>query len=154
LTSTFCFACRGRGGKDHAAFYDATLADDHGRAYDIPRAVALYERDGGLLWKHVDYPRTDGSRRGRELVLSWIANQGNYEYGFNWVFHQDGTLQMEALLIGIVLPKAVVGGWPVDDNHPPHGRMVAPHIEGVHHQHWFNFVSTWTWTVLPIPFSK
>jgi len=123
----------------HAAFYDATLADDHGRAYEIPRAVALYERDGGLLWKHVDYPRANESRRGRELVLGWIANQGNYEYGFNWVFHQDGTLEMEALLIGIVLPKVVAGGRPVDDDHPPHGRMVAPHIEGVHHQHWFNF---------------
>jgi len=123
----------------HAVFYDATVADDRGRAYDIPRAVALYERDGGLLWKHFDYPRTNESRRGRELVLGWIANQGNYEYGFNWIFHQDGTLQMEALLIGIVLPKVVAGGPRADDDHPSHGRMVAPDIEGVHHQHWFNF---------------
>ena len=36
--------------------------------------VALYERDGGLLWKHYDiYHDKNESRRARNLVLSFIA---------------------------------------------------------------------------------
>jgi hypothetical protein len=38
----------------NATFINAVLADDKGVPYEIPRAIALYERDGGLLWKHYD----------------------------------------------------------------------------------------------------
>jgi primary-amine oxidase len=82
------------------------------------------------------------SRRARDLVLSWFANVGNYEYGFNWIFHQDGTLEMDAQLTGIMAARAVDG----DENHMPghagdggHGHRVAPSVEAVHHQHFFNF---------------
>ena len=118
----------------NAVFVSAVIADDKGVPYEIPNALALYERDGGLLWKHVDYPRVNESRRARELVLTWVGNQGNYEYGFNWIFRQDGTLTVEAVLTGIVLPKGVATAGP--------GRsiaLVAPHLAAVPHQHWFNF---------------
>lgn len=118
----------------NAVFVSAVIADDKGVPYEIPNALALYERDGGLLWKHVDYPRVNESRRARELVLTWVGNQGNYEYGFNWIFRQDGTLTVEAILTGIVLPKGVATtgrGWSIP--------LVAPHLAAVPHQHWFNF---------------
>jgi len=117
-------------------FIDAIVANDAGEAKSIPRALALYERDGGLLWKHADYPESNESRRARQLVLSWIANQGNYEYGFNWVFHQDGTLEMEVLLAGVVLPRAVAAS---DRARYRHGNRMTRQIEAVHHQHWLNF---------------
>src|SRR5262249_19401830 len=92
----------------NATFVDATLADEAGTPFVIPHAVALYERDGGLLWKHFDRDNNSNqSRRSRELVLSWIATVGNYDYGFNWVFHQDGTLEMRVLLTGIMETKGV-----------------------------------------------
>jgi len=72
----------------NSAFFDALFADDQGNAKELSRAVALYERDGGVLWKHADYVTGHNeSRRARQLVLSFFANVGNYEYGFNWVFH-------------------------------------------------------------------
>ncbi len=125
----------------NATLFDAVFAGDTGSAYSVPRAVALYERDGGILWKHVDYiSRRNESRRARELVLSYVANVGNYEYGFDWVFHQDGTLEMEVLLTGIMAAKGVMSdsGSP-EDHESAHGHLVADNVMAVHHQHFFNF---------------
>ena len=72
------------------------------------------------------------------MVLSSFANVGNYEYGFDWIFHQDGTLEMEVLLTGVMSVKGVVADAKHD--HPSvTGHLVAPGIEAVHHQHFFNF---------------
>ncbi|MBI3649510.1 MAG: primary-amine oxidase [Acidobacteria bacterium] len=128
---------------ENATLFNALFAQPDGTATPLPRAVALYERDGGVLWKHVDYTTIpfvhNESRRARELVLSWFANVGNYEYGFNWVFHQDGVLEMEAQLTGIMAAR----GIDEDENHSAHdsahGHKVAPNVEAVHHQHFFNF---------------
>jgi primary-amine oxidase len=125
----------------NATLLPAILATEQGASQTRERVIALYERDGGVLWKHVDYlTNKNESRRARQLVLSIIATLGNYEYGFNWVFHQDGTLEMEALLTGIMSVKGVVAN--AEDNHlhnSRYGHLVAPGIEAVHHQHFFNF---------------
>jgi len=109
--------------------------------FEIPRAVALYERDGGLLWKHYDDKlKRNQSRRARQLVLSWIATVGNYEYGFNWVFHQDGTLEMEVLLSGFVETKALPSTEnPTKPYADLYSHPLAGNLAGVHHQHFFNF---------------
>ena len=120
---------------NNAVFFDAVYGDGAGAPVEIARAVCLYERDGGLLWKHVDpVSGHNESRRGRQLVLGSIANVGNYEYGFNWVFHQDGALEMELLLTGIMQPKGVKGR-----EHDPYAHLVAENVAAVHHQHFFNF---------------
>lgn len=120
----------------NAQFLHATFADERGVPFEIPRAVALYERDGGLLWKHVDEKtEINQSRRARDLVLAFITTVGNYEYGFNWIFHQDGTLEMDVQLTGIMEPKALSAA----DKPDPYGHLVTPDIEAVSHQHFFNF---------------
>lgn len=126
----------------NAQFFDAVFADERGNAFDVPRAVALYERDGGLLWKHVDeMTQQNESRRARELVLGWIATVGNYEYAFNWVFRQDGTLSMEIALTGIMEPKAVTDARQTAILHgqPAYGGLVSKNIVAPNHQHFFNF---------------
>jgi primary-amine oxidase len=128
---------------ENATLFNAVFAQENGSAVPLPRAVALYERDGGVLWKHVDYTSLpfvhNESRRARQLVLSWFANVGNYEYGFNWIFHQDGMLEMEAQLTGIMAARGIAE----DENHTAHeaahAHKVAPQVEAVHHQHFFNF---------------
>jgi len=126
----------------NATFFDATLADESGVPLVVPRAVALYEKDGGLLWKHFDRDNNhNNSRRARELVLSWIATVGNYDYGFNWIFHQDGTLEMRVLLTGIMETKGVDLAS-VSHNPAPemaYGHLVDRNLLAVHHQHFFNF---------------
>ena len=127
----------------HARFFDAVFADDLGKPITLPRAVALYERDGGLLWKHFEYySNSNDSRRARELVLFSIVTIGNYDYGMSWIFRQDGTLEMQAVLSGIMLTKGVHSKTASHDGKEHEGRfwhLVAPNVAAVHHQHFFNF---------------
>ena len=59
---------------------------------------------------------------------------GNYEYGFFWYFYQDGTIQMEVKLTGIINTAAVAEG-----ETPKYGTLVAPQLNAHVHQHFFNF---------------
>src|SRR5579872_3745270 len=113
----------------NCSVFDAVVSDETGEPRSIPHAVALYERDAGILWKH-----GDNTRRSRELVLSFLSEAGNYEYGFDWIFHQDGTLEMRVALTGIMAVKGVADGA-----HDPYGHPVAKNLEAPHHQHFFTF---------------
>ena len=114
---------------ENCSLFDAVVADEAGEPHRIPGAIALYERDAGVLWKHAD-----NVRRSRELVLSYFSQPGNYEYGFDWIFHQDGTLEMRVSLTGIMAAKAVADGA-----HDPYGHPVAKNLVAPHHQHFFTF---------------
>ena len=68
------------------------------------RCPASTEEDQGILGKarcDVRAGHTEVRRR-RRLVVSWVATTGNYEYGFFWYLHQDGTIESEAKLTGIL----------------------------------------------------
>ncbi|HMY75979.1 MAG TPA: primary-amine oxidase, partial [Blastocatellia bacterium] len=124
---------------DNAMLLDAVFSNESGGSLDAKRVIALYERDGGVGWKHVDYMTNQNqSRRARQLVMSIFVVVGNYDYGFNWVFHQDGTLELEALLTGVMATKGVP---PLSANaeHDPYGHVVADGVAAPHHQHFFNF---------------
>jgi primary-amine oxidase len=108
---------------------DAVVAESSGEPRVIPGAVALFERDGGIEWKHAE-----NTRRSRELVLSYWSQPGNYEYGFEWVFHEDGTLDMRVELTGIMAAKGVASGA-----HDPYSHLVAPNVAAPHHEHFFAF---------------
>ncbi len=86
-----------------------------GEPQTIPGAVAIYERDAGVAWKH-----GDNVRRARELVVGYLTQPGNYEYGFDWIFHQDGTLEMRVALTGIMAVQSR-GRWRARSPRP-HGR--------------------------------
>ena len=116
-------------------YFDANLNDGRGEAFTIPNAVCMHEEDYGILWKHTDF-RTGKVevRRSRRLVISSIATVGNYEYGFFWYFYQDGTIQMEVKLTGIINTSAIAEG-----ETPKYGTIVAPQLNAHIHQHFFNF---------------
>ena len=115
-------------------YLDAVVNDSRGGAVTLQNAICIHEEDYGILWKHFDW-RTGYSevRRSRRLVVSFIATVGNYEYGFYWYFYQDGTIQLEVKLTGIVSNGAVMPG-----ETPPWGELVAPQVYGPIHQHFFN----------------
>ena len=105
-------------------YFDGHLADGQGRVVTIKNAVCLHEEDFGMLWKHTDW-RTGQSevRRSRRLAVSMIATVGNYDYGFYWYFYQDGTIQMEVKLTGIMNTMALKPG-----ESPRYGTEVAPRL--------------------------
>ena len=128
---------------EHAQLIDATFADDLGKPYTLERAVAIYERDGGILWKHFDtVSGKNETRRARELVMFFVATIGNYDYAVNYIFKQDGSLEVDLALTGIMLAKGVKQKR--DDEHisgmaETHGHLVAENIVAPHHQHFFSF---------------
>jgi primary-amine oxidase len=125
---------------ENATLVDATFADEDGKPVSVKNAVGIYERDGGMLWKHYDmYSQVNQSRRARELVIFFIATIGNYDYAINWVFHQDGALDVDAALSGIMLPKGVKDSKVAHDASMPSGHLVAANVAAPHHQHFFNF---------------
>jgi primary-amine oxidase len=114
-------------------YFDFPLVDSHGNVTPLKNAVCLHEEDYGVLWKHTDW-RTGQSevRRSRRLSVSFIATVGNYEYGFYWYFYQDGSIQCEIKLTGIMNTTALAPG-----EQSKHGVEVAPQLNAPFHQHIF-----------------
>jgi primary-amine oxidase len=98
---------RGRDVPENALLFDAPFTTSGGEVLVQPAVVAAYERDGGIAWSHKDDSAGTEVRRATELVLAFVATAGNYDYGFRWVFHQDGTIAFEMDLTGILLTKGV-----------------------------------------------
>jgi primary-amine oxidase len=118
----------------HAVFFDGHFASDTGEPSTTERAAAVYERDGGRLWKHYDErAEVMHARRARQLVVAFMTTVGNYDYGINYVFHQDGVLEVEAELTGILLAQ----GSPACAPHCH--EMVEQHIVAPPHQHFLSF---------------
>jgi primary-amine oxidase len=114
-------------------YFDAHVCNSRGRAVTIRNAVCVHEEDTGLLWKHTDWRTAQSeTRRGRRLVVSFIATVGNYDYGFFWHFGQDGTIQCEVKLTGIVNTTALKPG-----ERSAFGIEVAPQLNAPFHQHIF-----------------
>jgi len=57
----------------------------------------------------------------------------NYEYGFFWYFYQDGNIQFEVKLTGILSLGALPPG-----KKSKYGTLVAPQVYAPNHQHFFN----------------
>jgi len=115
-------------------YFDIPSADDNGDAFVMKNAVCMHEEDYGILWKHYEFRNdTFEVRRSRRLVISFFATVGNYDYGFYWYLYQDGTIQLEAKLTGIIQTAGVKPGEPYR-----WGGMVDEGLGGPTHQHFFN----------------
>jgi primary-amine oxidase len=115
-------------------YLDAVLNDDLGNPVEVKHAICLHEEDASILWKHWEFP--DGeteSRRSRRLVISSICTNLNYEYGYYWYFYQDGTIEYEVKLTGIMQTAGAAPGSEL-----PHAEWIAPGLSAPHHQHLFN----------------
>jgi primary-amine oxidase len=115
-------------------YLDGIVNGENGSPRVLPNAICLHEEDAGILWKHTDF-RTGyaEARRSRRMVISSIVTVGNYEYAFYWYLYQDGSLEFEVKLTGVISNGAVGPGQT-----PAHGTVVAPGLYGPNHQHFFN----------------
>jgi primary-amine oxidase len=109
--------------------------------------IYVYERDAGSLMLYRQGEQGFAARA-TELVIGHIASVGNYLYGFNWVFRQDGSFGFEVELAGQILAKFVAaktccatslrGGGAIVSGDEQYGTLVYPGLVGINHQHWFN----------------
>jgi primary-amine oxidase len=115
-------------------YLDAVVSDAAGEPVHIPNAICIHEEDVGVLWRHVEWRDGSGEvRRSRRLVISSFSAIGNYDYGFFWHLYQDGTIAFEVKLTGVLSTGAVAPG-----ERPAHGTLVAPQLNAMVHQHFFN----------------
>ena len=115
-------------------YFDVALFDMRGEATELKNAICMHEEDFGILWKHTDTRSGETeTRRSRRLVISFIATVGNYEYGFYWYFYQDGGIEYEVKLTGIMNSSGIAPGVK-----PKNGTLVAPQVVAHNHQHHFN----------------
>jgi primary-amine oxidase len=126
----------------YATFFGDVLADDRGAPVERPRIACLFERDAGdVAWRHYELLRDHTeSRPARELVLRLVAAIGNYDYVFDWVFRQDGTIKIAVGATGIDEVKAVAARNAAEQGKEPAdatGRFIAEHTVAVNHDHFF-----------------
>jgi primary-amine oxidase len=115
-------------------YFDGNLCTSRGEVMTIKNAICMHEEDFGILWKHTDRRLNKPEvRRSRRLVISSIATVENYEYGFFWYLYQDGNVQFEIKLTGILSLGALPPGAK-----SPYGTLIAPQLYAPNHQHFFN----------------
>ncbi|KAG7090033.1 hypothetical protein E1B28_011653 [Marasmius oreades] len=108
----------------------------NGKAIIIKNVICIHEEDNGVLWKHTDYrPGGRGhTARRRRLVVSMVCTLANYEYIWNYHFYQDGSIEAEVRLTGIL--QTYVSK---QDEPSPFGTTVAPGVNAHYHQHIFSY---------------
>lgn len=115
-------------------YFAGQMCDSRGNLVTIKNAICMHEEDYGILWKHTD--RRIGKpevRRSRRLVVSSVSTVENYEYGFFWYFYQDGNIQFEIKLTGILSLGAFLKG-----KTPKYGNLISPQLYAPNHQHFFS----------------
>lgn len=138
---------------DHATVLEAPYVNSLGKVAIKPGALAIWEEDGGILWEHHDDDANrTATRRGRQLVIGHMFTLGNYDYFTQYVFRQDGVIEARVTLNGDVLAQGVAHSECQNCKQQPdpqgnlattgaerYGTLMAPHLVGVNHQHFFCF---------------
>ena len=114
-------------------YLDVVASTLDGRSEVIPNAICIHEEDDNVLWKHTSAAGRIDRARSRRLVVSTFSTVGNYEYGYFWYFHQDGSWAFEAKLTGVVHSAGVVPGGA----RSPHSLPIADGVVTSAHQHFF-----------------
>jgi primary-amine oxidase len=115
-------------------YFDGVVNDQDGNPVTIPNAICMHEEDAGIAWKHTDF-RTEKVevRRLRRLVVSTIVTVGNYEYGYFWYLYNDGTIEYEVKLSGVLS----VGAYDPAKGLPEYGTVLSEGLYAPNHQHFF-----------------
>lgn len=132
----------GKDAPQNAVYLDATIADFTGAPMAIPNAIAVFERYAGPEYKHQEMGKPNVSAERRELVVRWISTVGNYDYLFDWVFAENGTIGINAGATGIEAVKGVKSRTMKDataKDDTKYGTLIDHNIVGTTHQHIYNF---------------
>lgn len=113
-------------------YLNVAVMNDEGIVREIRNAICLHEEDHGILWKHTDSDGHVEVRRNRRFVVSSVMTVDNYEYGYFWYFMQDGSIEFEAKLTGIVLTNAKQPGA-----ESPYATELGSGLIAPNHQHIF-----------------
>lgn len=134
----------------HARFLPVTLHQDNGQPLEIPNAVCVFERTAGEpAWRHYEiFAQTEKQavpaegRPKTDLVVRSASEVGNYDYLVDYVFSQNGSIQIELIATGLDAVKGVATRHMKDATAAAdtrYGSLIAPHLVAPNHDHYFNF---------------
>jgi primary-amine oxidase len=134
----------------HATFLPAVVPQDNGQPAEIPDAVCIFERSiGDPAWRHYEIfaqtPEAPVPAEGRiatELVVRSASEVGNYDYLIDYVFEQDGRIQIRLGATGLDAVKGVASTSMKDVTaaaDTAYGSLIAPNLVAPNHDHFFNF---------------
>ncbi|KAH3835608.1 putative amine oxidase [copper-containing] [Dreissena polymorpha] len=123
----------------HSTYLSATHSiENMGEPYYVDRAFCVFEQNTGIpLRRHLTSSGT--SKKVYEgmmdivLTLRTILTVANYDYIFDFIFHQNGALEVKASSTGYILTTFAFDGE--DD----YGFRLKDHITGNIHHHMFHF---------------
>ncbi|KAK6441625.1 peroxisomal copper amine oxidase [Oleoguttula sp. CCFEE 5521] len=131
MTNSLSLGCDCKGA---IHYLDAAFVSRNGDPQTIKNAICIHEEDAGILFKHTDFRDNSTTvTRARKLLISQIFTAANYEYCVYWILHQDGTIQLEIKLTGILNTYALNPG----ESAAPWGTEVYPGVNAHNHQHLF-----------------
>lgn len=125
---------------ENASFLPGFFHTEKGEPVRMDSMIAVFEEYPGPITRHGTF-----AHDARNLAVKYFTKIGNYDYGFKWIFREDGTIDLKAELTGIVGIKGVnrttdlPGADDESYNGAYYGTLVAPHVEAVNHQHFFSF---------------
>ena len=127
---------------ENAVYFDQMYANWKGIVQTKQRAACLFEQPtSSIAWRHDDTGIVE-SRKARELVLRTIGIFGNYDYIFDWVFQQNGSIRVRVGATGFDQTMAVNSRSAADDpkgEASRYGRFIAENNVGIDHDHFFSF---------------
>jgi len=136
---------KGLDAPDFAHYMDGLVLRDNGRPKPVPNMLAIFERESGdPSWRHYSSEMESESRVKRDLVIRSAAVLGNYDYIFDWIFQQDGSIKVLVGATGIAEAKSSIqkDARSVNENEvseDAYGRFVDPNVIAVNHDHYFSF---------------
>lgn len=121
----------------NAVLLPATIHNHLGEPIQVENAIAIFERDAGLAWRHNNH-----ARRARELVLKTNVVIDNYDFSMSWIFNQAGGMEAEMVLSGQVqfYPlTAAIDTAGLEERGKYYFTVVGPRLAAPLHQHYFNY---------------
>lgn len=133
----------------NATFLPAVVHQDNGQPVDIPNAICVFERNGKPAWRHYEiFAQSDKvsvpaeGRPDTELVVRSASEVGNYDYLVDYVFHTNGSINIDVIATGIDAVKGAATKHLKDATaakDTQYGSLIAPHLVAPNHDHYFNF---------------
>ena len=128
----------------NATYLTINMPNDNGEVFQIERAVCIFERNlGEPLWRHgMAGEYSNQTRPMVDLVVRTIPVLGNYDYVIDFIFSQNGKIDIRVGATGILAAKGVKS-LSLDDvsaeQDTKYGALIAPAIVAPYHSHHFSF---------------
>ncbi|MBL6432601.1 MAG: tyramine oxidase, partial [Alphaproteobacteria bacterium] len=134
----------------YATYLPAVVHQDDGSPLSIPDAICIFERNiGDPAWRHFEiFAQSEtefvpaAGRPATQLVVRSASEVGNYDYLVDYVFHQDGRMDVMVGSTGLDAVKGAAAekmSDPTAEAETRYGTLIAPNLVAPNHDHYFNF---------------